>query len=206
MTTGDKPILPSGHRPRPKGFLRLDLDNAYARLGVSPLTSADDIADRIADLRGKANRAAKAAADPAAKQAAEEEIHRLDKIFEDIGAPLQRERYDERFPQNILLTVQPGAAEQAWRKHRRAGLISEWLREGLAQEGLPQEGLAQDAFLPSPGCLRLWAPAGLSPLLRETLAAVRETPPHPASGQADTAALASFEQINLTVEDLATRE
>ncbi len=187
-----EPALPAGHRPRPKGFLRLDLSNAYTRLGVSPLTSTEDIADKISELRGKANKAAKAAVNAAAKDAAEEEILRLDKISEEIGSAKQRERYDESFPQNILLTVQPSSSEQTWLRHRRAGLISEWLREKLEQ----------DAFLPAPNCMRLWAPAGLNPLLLELLTASQSAGPEIAAGGDGFAAPPAGED-SLTVEDLA---
>jgi hypothetical protein len=190
MKADSKPFLPAAHRPRPKGFLRLDLDNAYARLGVSPLASTEEIADRISELRGKANKTAKAAVDPATKAAAEDEILRLDNISDEIGSPRQRERYDENFPQNILLTVQSSSSEQMWLRHRRAGLISEWLRQGLEP----------DAFLPAVDCLALWAPAGLSPHFLALLAASRSPEPIAARGELSPNEMPS--QDSLGVADL----
>lgn len=141
---------PSKGRPRSKAFLRINLDNAYARLGVSPLASSDKISSRIAELRGKAIKRAKAKAARSAGEE-EEEIYRLDHIHNEIGTPKARKKYDEDHPQNILLTVQPSAAEQSWLRYRKAGLMSEWLADELGQ----------DAFLPSLRCLQLWSPGGL---------------------------------------------
>jgi hypothetical protein len=140
----------SKSRPRSKAFLSIDRKNAYARLGVSPLSSADEIAQRIADLRGKAVRRAKAKTERSVGEE-EEEIYRLDNIHNEIGTPKGRKKYDEEHPQNILLTVQPSPAEQSWLRYRKSGLISEWLSEELGQ----------DAFVPSLGCLQLWSPGGL---------------------------------------------
>jgi hypothetical protein len=145
-------------RPRSKTFLRIDLDNAYARLGVSPLASSDEIAQRIADLRGKAAKRAKAKAARAFGED-EEEINRLDRIDDEIGKPRARKKYDEDHPQNILLTVQPSPAEQSWQRYRKAGLISEWLADVLGE----------DAFVPSLHCLQMWSPKGLNEELRQFL-------------------------------------
>jgi hypothetical protein len=125
-------------------------DNAYARLGVSPLASTEEIAARIAELRGKAMKLAKAKA-VRSVGTEEEEIFRLDRIDEEIGKPAARKKYDEKHPQNVLLTVQPSQAEQTWLPYRKAGLVSEWLYEELER----------DAFVPSLRCLELWAPGGL---------------------------------------------
>jgi hypothetical protein len=143
-------------RPRSKRFLSMSQDNAYARLGVSPLASTDEIATLISKRRGEAMKRAKAQAQRGGE--AQEEILFLDRIHEEIGKPAARKNYDEKHPQNVLLTVQPSQAEQAWLPHRRAGLISEWLREELGE----------GEFVPSPNCLTLWAPGGLD----EQLAAI----------------------------------
>jgi hypothetical protein len=142
-------------RPKSKSFLKLDLDNAYVRLGVSPLASTEEIASRIADLRGKALKRARAKSRRDFSDADEEEVRRLDKIDEEIGDEKKRKEYDRKYPQNQLLTVQPSAAEQAWLRHRKAGLISAWLVQEL-------DGAA---LVPSVICQRLWAPAGLEPEL-----------------------------------------
>lgn len=140
----------SKSRPRSKAFLRIDLNNAYARLGVSPLAPPEEIASRLADLRGKAIRKLKAKATRSIGED-DEAVYRLDLIDEEIGKPKARKKYDENHPQNILLTVQPSPAERAWLGYRKAGLISEWLLDDLGQ----------DAFLPCLRCLQLWSPNGL---------------------------------------------
>jgi hypothetical protein len=141
----------SGKRPRSKLFLSLDLKNAYARLGVSPLASDKEISDRIGKLRAAAVKRLKAKGNAAIDDPDRQEAFRLDKIEEEIGDPRKRKIYDERYPQNILLTVQPSPSEQAWARHRKAGLISKWV----------QNELGEDALCPTPSCLRLWAPSGL---------------------------------------------
>ena len=47
-------------RPRPKTRLAIDPDNAYAKLGVSPLASVDEIKKLLSDKRGKAMAARRA--------------------------------------------------------------------------------------------------------------------------------------------------
>jgi len=138
-------------RPRSKSFLTVDRENAYLRLGVSPLASTDEIAARISERRSKAMKQAKAKAVRGVGKE-EEEIFDLDRIDEEIGKPAARKKYDEKHPQNVLLTVQPSPAEQAWLPYRKAGLVSEWLCEELGQ----------DAFVPSLHCLGLWSPGGLN--------------------------------------------
>jgi hypothetical protein len=137
-------------RPRAKSFLQVDPQNAYQRLKVSPLATTEEIADHISSLRGKAMRDARNKTQRGLGDA-EEEILRLQQIEEEIGKSDARERYDEQHPQNVLLTVQPSLAEQAWLRHRQAGLISEWICDELAPED----------FVPSLRCLKLWTPSGL---------------------------------------------
>ena len=40
-------------RPRPKTRLAIDTENAYAKLGASPLASIDEIKKILSDKRGK---------------------------------------------------------------------------------------------------------------------------------------------------------
>ena len=47
-------------RPRPKTRLAIDPDNAYAKLGISPLASIDEIKKLLSDKRGKAMAARRA--------------------------------------------------------------------------------------------------------------------------------------------------
>lgn len=140
-------------RPRSKSFLRIDVRNAYARLGVSPLASTDEIASHIAELRSAAVKRLKAKGNTMVDDPDQQEVFRLDRIEEEIGDPRKRNTYDDRHPQNILLTVQPSTSEQAWLRHRRAGLISDWVYGELGLE----------ALAPTPACLRLWAPRGVDP-------------------------------------------
>lgn len=141
-------------RPRSKRFLKMSQDNSYAHLGVSPLASTEEIAALISKQRGEAMRRIRRGAGK------EEEVLRLDRINEEIGKPAARKRYDEKHPQNVLLTVQPSQAEQTWLAYRRSGLVSEWLYEELGE----------DEFVPTPRCLGLWAPGGLDEELSAALA------------------------------------
>ncbi|HXU32561.1 MAG TPA: hypothetical protein VN851_18495 [Thermoanaerobaculia bacterium] len=166
MVDSSAGISRTRNRPRAKVFLRIDLENAYARLGVSPLASAEEIAARITELRGKAMKVARAKAQRTFGDV-EEEIHRLDQIHDDIGDENKRRIYDEQHPQNILLTVQPSLAEQVWQRHRKAASISEWLCENLSE----------DAFLPSLRCLRLWNPNGLAGELLSVLSSFTDGEP-----------------------------
>lgn len=180
-----------GSRPRSKAFLRISLENAYAELGVSPLASTDEIASRISALLAEARRKIRAKAAKLANDPDEEEILRLQKIDEQIGDPKRRKMYDEKYPQNILLTVQPSATEQAWLRHRKAGLISDWVYELLGET----------AFAPTPRCLRLWAPSGIDRPILDLLA---EHSPTETASQTPTVPLPSEEPAvaHLDVDDL----
>jgi hypothetical protein len=182
---------PAGARPRSKTFLQINLDNPYGRLGVSPLAPTSAIASRISELRGKAIKRVKAKAARSANDADEEQAHWLDHIAEQIGDPKKRKIYDERFPQNILLTVQPSLTEQAWSRHRRAGLISEWLCELLGQ----------DAVLPAPGCLRLWAPNGLDAVIDQALAEFTAAGPAAPAPVVEEAGAPSIEDFDSLIKD-----
>jgi hypothetical protein len=141
-----------GGRPRSKTLVRLDLHNAYARLGVSPLMSTDDIKDVINRRRKEVMRRRRTRGE---QQFGEEEAEmtRLQAIEDEIGAPKDRARYDRLNPQNALLTVQPSPHDAWLDPKRRAGVVTAWLVEELGRECL----------LPSPECLAFWAPGGLDP-------------------------------------------
>jgi hypothetical protein len=188
----DSPSKPrGGGRPRSKAFLRISLENAYEDLGVSPLTSNDEIAARIGALLAEAKRKVRAKATKSVDDPDEREILRLQKIDEEIGDPKRRKIYDEKYPQNILLTVQPSLAEQAWLRHRKAGLVSEWVYEMLGEA----------AFAPTPHCLSLWAPSGVERPILDFLA---EHSPTDMAPQAPAVPLPIEQQTarNLDVEDL----
>jgi len=178
-------------RPRAKGFLRLDLQNAYAQIQVSPLVADEEISAAIAKRRGEANRRARARGDRGEDL---DEILQLDRIFELIGDPKKRKAYDEANPQNSLLTVQPSLTEQAFAKHRRAAQISEWLRTELGATEI----------LPSPSCQKLWAPSGLARELEAFLKAfVSQTEAVP-SKSPETPAVADRATAPLSLEVLET--
>ena len=163
----------TGGRPRSKALLSISLENAYAQLGVSPLASTDEIAERISDLLSQARKRVRAKASKAANDPDEAEILRLQKVDREIGEAKRRAAYDEQYPQNILLTVQPSLTEQSWQRHRRAGLVSEWLHDSLGET----------ALVPSPRCLSYWAPAGVDPAVLEFLEKYAESAsPAPAAG------------------------
>lgn len=147
-------------RPRGKSLLTLNLDNPYTRLGISPTASTREIAERIDARRGEANKRLKAKAAALPDDPDEAEILELDAIHHVIGDDRNRDKYDERHPQDSLLTVQPSGASRVWQRHGRAGLVSDWIAEISGD----------DALLPTPRCVRLWAPAGLEKELLELLA------------------------------------
>src|SRR5262245_39778712 len=151
----------AGKRPRSNLFLNLDLKNAYARLGVSPLASDKEISDRIGNLRSAAVKRLKAKGNTAVDDPDQQEVLHLNKIEEEIGDPGKRRVYDERHPQNILLTVQTSPVERAWVRHRKAGLISNWV----------QGELGEAVLCPTPSSPRLWALSGLEAEVLEFLSA-----------------------------------
>ena len=161
-------------RPRARTFLRLDRENAYAELGISPLASAAEISARYAELRKEAMRRVRDKLQRSFDDPDEARVQQLDRVHEKIGDDRRRRLYDEQNPQNVLLTVQPGRAEQLRLRHRRAALVTEWLRGELPP----------DALLPSPQCLRLWAPTGVPPDLLRELAPFARSAPAPAAGPA----------------------
>jgi hypothetical protein len=156
----DRRELPRARaRPRSKLFLTISLDNPYAQLGVSPLATTQEINDILDQRRSDANRRLKAKGAREADDPDEQVILQLDQISELIGDDRRRARYDARHPQNTVLTVQQSLSEQGWRRHVRAGLISEWLHDSEDER----------ALLPTPRCLKLWAPGGVEPELAALL-------------------------------------
>ena len=141
-----------GGRPRAKTMVGLDLHNAYARLGVSPLLSTDEIKEVINRKRKEVMRRRRGRAD---QQFGEEdaEMTRLQGIEDEIGTPKARAQYDRRNPQNALLTIQPAPGDASLDPRYRSGLATAWLVEELGRESL----------LPSADALAFWAPHGLDP-------------------------------------------
>lgn len=148
----------SSPRPRPKTRLAIDPDNAYARLGVSPLASIDEIKKLLSDKRGKAM-AARRAKGQAAVGEEETEIIELQAIEKEIGSPAARATHDREHPQNALLTVQPAPRDKAFDPQRVASLVTSWLVEELGPE----------ALLLHPDAYWLWIPGGLDPDLAAQL-------------------------------------
>lgn len=136
----------SGGRPKPHAFVQVDLDNAYARLSVSPLESTASIKSvinqKLKELRAQLRRRSEQKF-----SAVEDEITEIQKIEARIASPKARERYDQEFPQNALLTVQPAPHDRYADPVFRAGVVTAWLLEELGPR----------CILPTPESLRLWA-------------------------------------------------
>lgn len=150
----------TAQRPRPRTRLAIDPDNAYARLGASPLATTDEIKKLLSDKRGKAM-AARRAAGQQAFGAHEQEIIELQAIEKQIGTPAARAVYDREHPQNALLTVQSAPRDKAFEPAGVAALVTVWLVDELGP----------DAMLLHPDAYWLWLPGGLDPELAAQLAA-----------------------------------
>jgi hypothetical protein len=135
-------------------MVQLDLHNAYARLGVSPLMSTEEIKEVINRKRKDVMRRRRTRGE---QQFGEEEAEMtlLQAIEDEIGMPKARARYDRLNPQNALLTIQPSPCDARLDPKSRAGLATAWLIEELGRT----------AALPSPESLSLWATRGLDPEL-----------------------------------------
>jgi hypothetical protein len=181
--------LNEGGRPRSKALVRLDLYNAYARLGVSPLLSTEEIKVEVQRKRKELMRKRRARSQ---QQFGDEEaeITRLQAIEDEIGTPKARARYDQANPQNELLTVQLSPHDRWLDPRHRASLVTAWLVEELGRDGL----------LPSAESLRLWAPLGLDAELTVFLAGFAGAAPRGAADGSPDAygaalpALADLEQ------------
>ena len=145
-------------RPRPKTRLAIDPENAYARLGSSPLASIDEIKKVLSDKRGKAM-AARRAKGQAAAGDEEAEIIELQASEKEIGSPAARAAHDREHPQNALLTVQPASRDKAFEPAKIASLVTSWLVEELGPESM----------LLHPDAYWLWIPGGLDPDLAQQL-------------------------------------
>ena len=150
-------------RPRPKTRLAIDPENAYAKLGASPLASTDDIKKQLSDKRGKLMAARRAKGQGAAGNE-EAEIIELQAIEKQIGTPAAREAYDREHPQNALLTVQPAPRDRAFEPAKLASLVTSFLIEELGPE----------AMLLHPDAYWLWLPGGIDPDLEKQLAPFTE--------------------------------
>ncbi len=155
-------------RPRPKTRLAIDPDNAYAKLGVSPLASVDEIKKLLSDKRGKAM-AARRAKGQAAIGDEEAEIIELQEIEKEIGSPAARAAHDREHPQNALLTVQPAPRDKAFDPAKVASLVTSWLASELGPEVL----------LLHPDAYWLWIPGGLDPDLAAQLQPFASAAPTP---------------------------
>ena len=140
-------------RPRPKARLVVDPNNAYARLGVSPLSTTEEIKAFVLAKRSKAQASKRSRGDDDFG-AAEAEMTRLQEIEAEIGTPRARTKYDAKHPQNELLTVQPARADRRFELRERANLAAAWLVEELGPEG----------EFPSPESIPLWSPDIDAPL------------------------------------------
>jgi hypothetical protein len=140
-------------RPRPKGRLVVDPNNAYARLGVSPLSTTEEIKAFVLAKRSKAQASKRSRGDDDFG-AAEAEMTRLQEIEEEIGTPRARAKYDTKHPQNELLTVQPARADRRFELRERANLAAAWLVEEIGP----------DSDFPSPESIPLWSPDIDAPL------------------------------------------
>jgi hypothetical protein len=140
-------------------MVRLDLENAYARLGVSPLMPTEEIKEVINRKRKEVMRKRRTRGEQQFG-AEEAEMTRLQAIEDEIGSPKARARYDRLNPQNALLTIQPSPGDVGLDPRFRAALATAWLVEELGRE----------SPLPSPESLALWAPRGLDPDLVAFLA------------------------------------
>jgi hypothetical protein len=146
-------------RPRPKTRLAIDPENAYAKLGASPLATTDELKKLLSEKRGKAM-AARRAKGQGTFGDEEQEIIELQAIEKQIGDPRARARYDREHPQNALLTVQPAPRDRALEPARIGGLVTAWLLDELGAE----------ALLLHPDAYWLWLPSGLDPELATQLA------------------------------------
>lgn len=154
----------SAGRPRPKTRLAIDPENAYAKLGASPLASLDEIKKILSDKRGKAM-AARRAKGQSASGDDEAEIIELQAIEKQIGSAASREAYDREHPQNALLTVQPAPRDRAFEPQKIASLVTAWLVDELGS----------DTMLLHPDAYWLWIPGGLDAELAAQLAPFSET-------------------------------
>lgn len=150
--------MSSPTRPRPLSPLTVDLDNAYARAGVSPTLSTEEISRRLREKHRKLQAEAKRSGGDEALTA---QLSDLSALIDQIGDPRRRAAYDAAHPENELLTVQAPRRDALAGPAERAAFVSTWLLEEAAEGEL----------VPHPRCLALWCPAEpigeLSALLKD---------------------------------------
>src|SRR5207253_1708519 len=147
-----------------KGRLVVDPNNAYARLGVSPLSSTEEIKAFVLAKRSKAQASKRSRGDDDFG-AAEAEMTRLQEIEEEIGTPRARVKYDAKHPQNEMVTVQPERADGRLGLGERANLAAARLVEELGPEG----------EFPRAESVPLWSP-DIDPRLEEVLKKFEKRP------------------------------
>jgi hypothetical protein len=162
-------------RPRPKTRLQIDPDNAYGKLGASPLATTDELKKILSDKRGAALGARRAKGQAAAGDE-EAEIIELQALEALIGTPAARAAYDREHPQNALLTVQPAPRDRAFEPARTASLVTAWLVEELGPEG-------NEALLNHPDAYALWLPQGLDSDVANQLAQYTSVPAEPTGNE-----------------------
>jgi hypothetical protein len=138
--------------------MAIDPDNAYARLGASPLASIDEIKRLLSDQRGRAMAARRARGQQTFGDE-EQAIIELQAIEKQIGSAAARDAYDREHPQNALLTVQASPRDKRFEPARLASLVTAWLLDELGP----------DAQLLHPDAYWLWLPGGLDPELAQQL-------------------------------------
>lgn len=139
-----------GPRPQAKTLVRIDPNNAYARLGLSPRATIKEIQSELNQRRSMLMNASRGRADQRFGDE-EAQIIELQRIEKEIGSARARARHDETNPQNELLVVQTSPRDRGLMPDYRDAVISAWLVEELGRMG----------WLPTAESARLWAPRGL---------------------------------------------
>lgn len=162
----------SGARPRPLARIVIDPNNAYARAGVAPSMTSQEIRRELTRKHAKLSGDAKLSG---GRKELTEQLEQLGGLLDQLGDAKRRARYDAEHPENELLTVQPSGRDAMPAPARLAALATGWLLD----EGDPE------AWLPHPESLSIWCPGGVSTELTEFLQAFSETTstqPDPDSG------------------------
>lgn len=170
-------------RPRPRALVRIDPENPYARIGVSPTAATDEIKKVLDERRAQAAARARDSGDTSGA-----EVIRIQKIFDILAKPERRAAYDRMNPWNELLTVQLPPSARAMESPHRAALVTAALIEELGPERL----------LPSAQSLALWAPSGWPEELNDILG----LHPAPDAASADSTVSAA---ATLTPDELDER-
>ncbi len=175
-------------RPRPQAMVGIDPDNAYARLGVSPTASTDEIKTfvdtRIAEI--------KAAMRDHPSREKEEALARLSEVGKLIGTPRARLKYHEANPWNELLAVQRAPADEALDPGARTGLVT----AALLLE------LGPFAALPSARSFDVWAPSGISEALAAELQAFLRTSTDDRKPSPQAPSPQGMDEAQLSVDEL----